>query len=90
MGSRGLCPLALAWAVRIRSRFSDHAIRHERIALALDIETRHRSVPRHELHVTERPKLLCNRVDQVGMVAAWKIRPADRSLEQDITYLRES
>ena len=45
----------------------------------------------HELDVfAQGPELTGNGLDQLGMISAWKVGAADRSLEQHVAHLGEA
>src|SRR5690606_29393781 len=73
-----------------RAGSGERVVPDEGIVGALLAEGGHRPVARHEGDVVaQRPELVADRVDQVRMVAARKVRPADRAVEQDVAHDRE-
>src|SRR6266481_4620501 len=76
---------------RLKSRVRQDGVGDERVGPSLLAEARHRSVPRHETHVVaQRPELGGDGVDQVGVVAAWKVGASDGALEQHVAHLGEA
>src|SRR3546814_12778270 len=53
-------------------------------------EIAHWAVARHESRfVSQWPELLCDRINQILMIAERKVSPADRSLKQNIAHDRQ-
>src|SRR5690606_35196065 len=69
----------------------EHPVRDERVVAPFGAEGRDRPVARHEGDViAQRPQLAGDGGDQVGVVAAREIRPADRAAEQHVADLGEA
>src|SRR5690606_40567238 len=88
--ARALAAPAARAVARRDAPSGERVVPDEGIVGALLAEGGHRPVARHEGDVVaQRPELVADRIDEIRMVAAREVRPADRAVEQDVAHDRE-